>query len=434
EDPMAPSSLDYLGRKPREMEREDIERVLNAFSNAAGVAKYAGFDGLEIHGAHGYLVHQFLSPTLNLRSDKYGGSFENRLRFPQEVIDAVREIGDFPVGIRLSLYEDDPGGWSEQYGLKVAESLRNLDYVHFSAGNFYPPGSSASFYSPKTHIFRRLSRKPGLTTMLVGSITAPDDIENVLSLADFAVLGRGLLADPYLPMKLAKYPYLIRPCIRCNQACRDLSLGEVRCTVNPSLGREYKKIGRYSGEITIIGGGIQGLEAAVYAAKIGLSVKLYEKNDKLGGQLNRIYDPFKKKAIEPLMKYYENALKFLGVEVEKNSSYKGNGIECFPLVDYPNPPDKGDTFLSNVYANHDEFLRIAESKKIRIGSASLDSLDRTRRIGYLSLANEKGIEIGDFENYDFVYMAENQYDIRAAMNLGRTKVNLFLEENGNEFL
>ncbi|MEM2615403.1 MAG: NADH:flavin oxidoreductase, partial [Thermoplasmatales archaeon] len=179
ENPMAPSSVDYLGKKPREMKKTDIDRVIDAFANAAKVARYAGFDGVEIHGAHGYLIHQFLSPTLNLRCDEYGGSFEKRLKFPQDVIDAIRETGDFPVGIRLSLYEDDPRGWSEEYGLKVAESLKGIDYVHFSAGNFYPPGSSASFYSPRTHILERLHRRPGITTMLVGSITSREDVERV---------------------------------------------------------------------------------------------------------------------------------------------------------------------------------------------------------------------------------------------------------------
>ncbi|MEM0346692.1 MAG: NAD(P)-binding protein [Thermoplasmatales archaeon] len=434
ENPMAPSSVDYLGKKPREMKKTDIDRVIDAFANAAKVARYAGFDGVEIHGAHGYLIHQFLSPTLNLRCDEYGGSFEKRLKFPQDVIDAIRETGDFPVGIRLSLYEDDPRGWSEEYGLKVAESLKGIDYVHFSAGNFYPPGSSASFYSPRTHILERLHRRPGITTMLVGSITSREDVERVLSVVDYAVIGRGLLADPYLPMKLSEYSHLIRPCIRCNQACRDLSLGEVRCTVNPDVGREYEKIGRYSGEIVIIGGGLQGLEAAVFASKIVLKVTLYEKEDRLGGQLNKIYDPFKKLAFQPLIRYYENALKFLGVDVTLNSSYNGQGILCLPPINYPKPPDSGETFLSNVYANHDEFLRIADVKKIRIGVDSLNSLDRARKIGYSSLAKEKGIEIGNFDSYDFSLMVEKQYDIWKAINLGRTKVKELIMVRGNEFL
>jgi len=134
DDPIAPSSVDYMGRKPREMTGEEIERVIDSFSNAAKVARYAKFDGIEIHGAHGYLVHQFLSPKLNRRTDSYGGSFENRLRFPQEVIDAVRSVGDFPVGIRLSLYEDDPDGWNEDYGLKVLNHSGTLTMFTFQQG------------------------------------------------------------------------------------------------------------------------------------------------------------------------------------------------------------------------------------------------------------------------------------------------------------
>jgi NADH:flavin oxidoreductases, Old Yellow Enzyme family len=148
----------------------------------------------------------------------------------------------------LSLYEDDPNGWNEDYGLKVIDSLKNLDYVHFSAGNFYPPGSSASFYSPETHILPRLKRKPRITTMLVGSVVDREGVERVLSVCDFVSVGRGHLADPYFAYKLERDPGLLRPCIRCNQGCRDLTLGEVRCTVNINVGHEESQGHKLKGE------------------------------------------------------------------------------------------------------------------------------------------------------------------------------------------
>ena len=432
--PMAPSSVDYMGRKPDEMSGDDIEGVIRAYEKAALVAKNSRFDGIEIHGAHGYLMHQFLSPVLNVREDRYGGTFEKRLRVPQAVIDAVRSVTDFPVGIRLSLYEDDPNGWNEEYGLRVVDSLSGLDYVHFSAGNFYPPGSSASFYSPETHILPRLKRKPRITTMLVGSVVDLEGVERVLSICDFVAIGRGHLADPFFSFKIQNNPTLLRPCIRCNQGCRDLSFGEVRCSVNPNVGYEGRTEMKLSGDVAITGAGIQGLAGTIYAAKRGLNVTIYEREEKIGGQLNEISDPFKKKAFAPLLKYYENALKFYKVNVVTDETFRGKSIDCLPPVSYREPPESGESFESNVYANQDWFLKTAEKKKIRVGKESLNSLDRGRKMGYTSLAESKGIEFIEGEVFDFRLMVNDQYDILKAINLGIGKVKQFILESGNDFV
>ncbi|MEM0134563.1 MAG: NAD(P)-binding protein [Thermoplasmatales archaeon] len=434
EQPMAPSAVDYLGMKPREMSDEDIEGVIKSFENAAKIATASKFDGIELHGAHGYLIHQFLSPTLNVRDDRYGGTFEKRLTVPQAIIDAVRSVTDFPVGIRLSLYEDDQNGWNEDYGLKIIDSLKNLDYVHFSAGNFSPPGSSASFYSPETHILPRLTRKPGITTMLVGSVVDFAGVERVLSICDFVSVGRGHLADAYFAYKLENHPELLRPCIRCNQGCRDLSLGEVRCTVNVAVGREERPESKLRGEIVIAGAGVQGLEAALYASKRGLRVTIYEREDKIGGQLNKIYDPYKKSAFFPLLKYYENAIKYNNISLVLDTRYTGEGIECLPPVIYEEPPESGETFESNIYANHDWFIKIAEQKKIKVGKQSLNSLDRGRRMGYIKLAEEKGIRFVDGKEFDFRFMVRDQYDIMKAINLGIGKVKQYIIQKENEFV
>ena len=432
--PMAPSSVDYMGRKPDEMSGDDIEGVIRAYEKAALVAKNSMFDGIEIHGAHGYLMHQFLSPVLNVREDRYGGTFEKRLRVPQAVIDAVRSVTDLPVGIRLSLYEDDPNGWNEEYGLRIIDSLKGLDYVHFSAGNFYPPGSSASFYSPETHIFPRLKRKPKITTMLVGSVVDLEGVERVLSICDFVAVGRGHLADPFFSFKIQNNPTLLRPCIRCNQGCRDLSFGEVRCSVNPNVGYEGRTEMKLSGDMAIKGAGIQGLAGAIYAAKRGLNVTIYEKEEKIGGQLNEISDPFKKKAFAPLLKYYENALKFYKINVVTDETFLGKSIDCLPPVSYREPPESGESFESNVYANQDWFIKTAEKKKIRVGKESLNSLDRGRKMGYASLAESKGIEFIEGEEFDFRLMVNDQYDILKAINLGIGKVKQFILESGNDFV
>jgi 2,4-dienoyl-CoA reductase-like NADH-dependent reductase (Old Yellow Enzyme family) len=431
--PMAPSSVDYIGRKPREMDSNDIESVVKAFENASSIARKSKFDGIEIHGAHGYLIHEFISPTLNRREDKYGGTLERRLTFPQEVIDVAKETG-LPVGIRLSLYEDDPNGWEADYGIKVAESLKNIDYVHFSAGNFYPPGSSASFYSPQTHILKKLPRKPNLTTILVGSVINEEDVENVLSICDFVSVGRGILADPYFAFKVVNAPKLLRPCIRCNQGCRDLSLGEVRCTVNPDVGYEFLRKNRMNGEIAVIGAGIQGLEASIYASKMGLKVSLYEKEDEIGGQLNRLFDPFKKKAFERLLEYYRYALKAASVNVYLGTKYDGDAIRCLPEKVYPDLPEGANSFESNIYAHHDSFLRLAKSRKIEVSIKSLESLDRNRRVEYEKIAREEGIAFTEGKKYDYVLIEKDQYDIGMAMQTGRSKVDKFISLSRNEFL
>lgn len=434
EEPMAPTSTDYMGYTPREMTENDIESVIRSFENAGRIAKLAGFDGIEIHGAHGYLIHEFLSPTLNLRSDRYGGTFEKRLSVPQLVLDAVKTTTQLPVGIRLSLYEDDPGGFGPDYGLKVAESLMNIDYVHFSAGNFNPPGSAATFYSPQMHIAARLPRKPSVTTMVVGSITDAASVEKTLEKSDFVSIGRGLLADPFFSTKVIEKPDLIRPCIRCNQGCRDLSLGEVRCTVNPDTGREFVMHPKGSGEITIVGAGIQGLEAALYASKAGMKVQLYEESDRVGGQLNRITDPAKKTVMSSLVRYYENALKSAGVEVRLDEPYSGNAVYCLPPVRYDPIPEDCDVFESNIYQHHDQMLEMAVNMKLEVGIRSLNSLDRGRRAGFESIAKKVGIKFVENADFKFSRIVDRQYDILSAMRLGRAKVREHMLKHSNDYL
>lgn len=187
---MAPSSMRYFNHVAREMTVEDITNVQESFVKAAKLAQASNFDGIELHGAHGYLIHQFLSPATNKRTDKYGGSFENRLRFVKEIIEAVKSEVSVVLGIRLSLFEYDEDGYGPEYGLAIANSLTGVDYVHFSAGRNAPPGSSAPFYYEHIHVFRKLPGRPNKTSIIVGSVTTVDDVEEVLKVADFVSLGR----------------------------------------------------------------------------------------------------------------------------------------------------------------------------------------------------------------------------------------------------
>ena len=431
---IAPSAVDYMGHKPAAMVEEDMEQVRKAFESAARIARLANFDGIEIHGAHGYLVQEFISPALNMRSDRYGGSFERRLTFPQEIINLVRESSGIPVGIRLSLYEDDPDGYDAAYGLKVAESLGNIDYVHFSAGRFAPPGSSASFYSDEMHILKKLPRKAKVKTMIVGSMTNPESIEEALQTVDFVALGRPALADPFFPSKVFNGNRAIRPCIRCNQACRDLSYGEVRCTVNTSTGFELtrRRFTGLRGEITIAGGGISGLEAALKAKESGLKVTIYEKEEKIGGDLRKITDPFKKKEFDRLLAFYENEIKRLKIDVQLSTEGKGADIFAIPPVHYEDLPQISELSIdSNIYKHQDQALTLADQCHIIMSERSLDSMDRNRQIAYRKIAESKGIKFVNDLKIDFNLRnyTKNQHDIKSAMEQGISKLEYYIINN-----
>ncbi|WP_297217423.1 NAD(P)-binding protein [Thermoplasma sp.] len=431
---LAPSKTQF-DPAAREMDLSDIEGVISAYEKAAVIAERSGFDGIEIHGAHGYLVDEFLSPWWNRRKDRYGGSFENRIRFAQEVIDAVRTQVSIPVGIRISLYEDEEDGYGPDYGAKIAESLKNVDYVHISAGNNDPPGSSASFYSPHTHILKKIRHRTAKTLMVAGSITSEEDIEHVLSIADFASIGRGLLADPYLPFKVLSGSGGIRPCIRCNQGCRNLAYGEVRCTVNPYF-VVPRPVKRYRGDIAIVGAGVKGLEASLYAAKSGLRVTLYEKEDRIGGQINEIFDESKRHEFGRLINYYADALRRYGVEIRTGEKYSGRGLYCLPDVKYPDIEEKDEIWIdSNVYKYHDLALKYARHSKVYISRYSLNGLDRARRKGYLELAEKYGITVVDSsDHYDISLHDRNQYDIYRAMLSGIEAFNNHISAFENEYL
>ena len=429
----APSSVDYMGNIPDEMSFGDIKDVEGKFLNAAEISTRAGFDGIELHGAHGYLFQEFISPALNRRTDEYGGSIENRLRIINEITSQIRKKIDIPVGIRLSLYEDDEDGYGADYGIKIASALKNIDYVHFSAGRFAPPGSSASFYYDHVHIGKKLRKNLDTSTMLVGSINSMEDAEKALNISDFVVMGRQALADPYTPLKLKNtIPY--RPCIRCNQACRNLSNSEVRCTINPNTGLELTESinRRYNGEVIIIGAGIKGLEASIYAAKLGIKPVIYEKSD-LGGQFNEIVDKYKKRDFMPLIDYYSAMLNRYGIEVRYES--QSNGIICTPDRVYPDIRNRGDiTIDTNVYRYFDDVLIIAEKNHVTMSNRSLSTLERSRIAVYRKMAEEAGIEFKDLDSYDIKLYDKNQYDILEAMKGGRRAVDEYILKNESYFL
>lgn len=301
---VAPSPIPtwVWGVVPKELSIDEIVQVQNAFVMAADRAKKAGLDGVEIHSAHGYLIGQFISPLTNTRTDEYGGSLENRSRFAREIVEKVREKTgpDFIVGFRLSGDEYVPGGLTADEGTRYAGIIADtgkIDYVSVSAATYesiaklYP-----GMYSGKgtlLHLSEGIKKLvKNIPVIAVGSIDAEVG-EKALQegKADMVAIGRGLLADPELPNKIAAGRTSdIRPCIRCNEGCfaRIADGKPMWCSVNPELGRE--KIFRYvpavqKKKVMIVGGGIAGMEAARIAAQRGHHVTLVEKSDRLGGHL-----------------------------------------------------------------------------------------------------------------------------------------------------
>ena len=229
------------------------------------------------------------------------------------------------------------------------------------------------------------------------------------------------------------------PCIRCNQACRDLGWGEVRCTVNPDVG--YEGISHppmnLSGKIDIAGAGVKGLEAAHYASMMGLKVTLHEKRNSIGGQLLDITDPMKKKGFSGIIKYYDTVLQKKGVEIITGEPYEGDGIYCLPDVSYPDLEASGTVSIdSDIFKYHDLALSLAEAGEVEMSHRSLRSLDRTRRAEYLKMAEKLGIKFVDHAGRDFTIslMDRDQYDIRKAMISGRNAVLEYLRSRGEEYI
>ncbi len=328
--PVAPSAIPAPGGElPREVARDEIDRIITQFANGARMAKKAGFEGVEIHGAHPYLIAQFLSRASNKRLDDYGKSLNHRARLLLQVIEAVREAvgGDFPVWCRINLMElgiDD--GLTLDEALEIAKkvsgtSVDALSVSAFGYGKFsttHLPEVPGAFLSMAQAV-KKIFHQP---LMAAGRIT-PEVGEEALKSGkiDIAVLGRALLADPEFPEKiLSGRTKEIRPCIHC-YVCRDSRYtgGRLRCSVNAATGRENElelKPADRPRTLFVIGGGPAGLEAARVAALRGYRVRLYEKRDRIGGQLLSASVPPHKERIKELIDYFTVQLKKHGVEVE----------------------------------------------------------------------------------------------------------------------
>ncbi len=333
--PLAPSAVpDSRSREvPRALAVDEIATLVQNFGDTARRAKQAGFDGVEIHGGHGYLIAQFLSPYSNKRTDRYGGSLTNRMRFALEVIDSVRKKAgsDFVVGMRISSDELMPGGRTIEDTLTIVPYLERagLDYIHVSAGvggnhGIIPP--SYVRHAWLADYAGMVKRAVSIPVMVVGRINDPQIAEQVLASgrADMIAMGRASLIDPDMPNK-ARDGRLdeIRRCIACNEGCQgNLSQNKpITCVLNPTLGRENEAAIPASPtpkKVAVIGAGPAGLEAARTAALAGHYVTVYEKSDQVGGQFRLAAVPPCKGEIASFINWQTTQLEKLGVPILLN--------------------------------------------------------------------------------------------------------------------
>jgi 2,4-dienoyl-CoA reductase-like NADH-dependent reductase (Old Yellow Enzyme family)/thioredoxin reductase len=339
--PVAPSPITGDGEIPRELTLDEIAALIQRFGDAAERAKKAGFDGVEIHGAHGYLVSQFLSPLSNHRQDDYGGSLENRSRFLLEIIrDARSKVGKYyPLWCRLSAMEMGVDGGitveETQTVAKMAEKA-GVDAIHVSAHQVGPArrppmAQPTCYFVPWAQAIKEVVSVPVIAVSRIPPELAEDVIRD--GKADFVSIGRQLLVDPYLPQKTAAGKIEdIRPCICCLTCLDSINWSRegVRCVVNPTLGREQDselKQTKSPKKVVVVGGGPGGMEAARVAALRGHKVVLFDDDKEPGGQLILATKPPYKDTLEPFRQYLIRQVKKAGIELRLGQKFTPSMVD-----------------------------------------------------------------------------------------------------------
>jgi len=345
---LAPSAIacPLCKELPMEMSKTDIDGTVDSFGEAARRAREAGFDAIEVHGAHGYLINQFLSAYSNKRSDEYGGTLENRARFPLAVVKRIKSIvgPDYPVIFRMSAVEFVADGLTVEESAAFSAMLveSGIDAIHVSGGVYesaamtigpacVPQGVYADIAAA---IRNAIGAK--VPVIVAHRIKDPAMAEAIIASgkADMVAMGRALLADEDLPLKISRgRAGDVRKCIACNQGCIDRYLvGDgITCLGNARTGKEadYDLTGKAaaSRKVVVIGGGPAGLEAARIAALRGHDVCLYENSSRLGGQMTIAAAPPFKAEISDLTEYLISQVRSLGVKVKLSEEITENTLK-----------------------------------------------------------------------------------------------------------
>ena len=346
--PVGPSAI---GRKvfpplrtPRELTTDEVEKMVENFANAALRAKMSGFDMVEVHGTHGYLIAEFLSPLTNKRTDKYGA---DRALFATEIVRNIKEKcgSDFPVIFRLAANEFEEGGITLDYAKEAAKKLEaaGVDAFDVTGGTYdtadhiIPP----IYYDKQGYFFREASeiKKTVNVPVISGGMLADPEIANDAvgnGLVDLVFIGRQLIADPEWPRKVREGRIAeIRPCIACEQCIERIFFQEpVNCSVNPLKGYEYRYLSeehipkaKNPKKVLIVGGGLTGLEAARVASLRGHNVVLFEESNDLGGVLRYVLNEKMKWRIKRLIEWYGCVLCNQDIEVKLNTKVDADIIQ-----------------------------------------------------------------------------------------------------------
>lgn len=312
---------------------DEIKDIVQKFIQAALNCQAAGCDGIEVHAAHGYLINQFLSKDANFRDDEYGcQTLENRMRFGIEIVEGIRKAvgNNFIVGVRMPGKENTSRGLTDEECIQIAQAFEKAgaDFLDISYGTSVDSSRQCEAYIRpqgfKVEYATAIKEHVSIPVMCVGNLREPEYCENVLAegKADYISLGRQLICDPEWTNKAKEgREKEIRRCISCMEGCiNQINYGKpVRCALNPEAGvellRAFDRKPSESKTVAVVGAGPAGMQAAVTAAERGHKVVLFEKSDKLGGQLNIASVPPMKYRLNWVTEYYENELERLGVDV-----------------------------------------------------------------------------------------------------------------------
>lgn len=331
------------GVQVKALTKDMIDEIVGAYAHVAGLVKRAGFEMLMVHGGHGWLINQFLSPMFNKREDEYGGTIENRARFAIEVLKAIREaVGPFfPIEFRMSGAEFVDEGYGIEEGIEIAKLVEPyVDLIHVSAGTYQKTfgithPSMFTDHGRNVFLAAEIKKHVSKPVATIGGLSDPEQMEEIIASgkADVVYMARQLLADPFLPRKVTENrDGDIVKCLRCFTCMAERAATSTRrCTVNPIIGREMEGDEVYPApvkkKVLVAGGGPGGLYAAWTAARRGHQVILCEKEDTLGGILKSEQAlPFKHEMYE-LSLTYAKFCRDAGVEIRLNTEVTKEYVE-----------------------------------------------------------------------------------------------------------
>ena len=344
---VAPSAIQapISPHKPKEMSENDIKRTINDFAQCALRAQKAGYDGVEIMGSEGYLINQFIAKRTNQRKDEWGGSFENRIKFPLEIIKQTRKlVGEkFIIIYRLSMIDLVEGGssWSEVKTLGKAVEKAGVNIINSGIGwheTKVPTIAQAVPAKAWTYVTKAMKSEVNIPIVACNRINKPEQIEAILKneKADLISMARPFLADADF-MNKAENPQTINTCIACNQACLDhvFEMKTCSCLVNPRACHEtiyLKTKTKNPKNLAVVGAGAAGLSFACEAAERGHKITLFEASNKIGGQLNLARNIPNKEIFDETLRYFSNRLKATGVKLKLGQKANIKDLKTFDEV------------------------------------------------------------------------------------------------------